>query len=39
MLMCLLCLKFKLNTGSVVDCDWLDQMGCYGDRIVNACCK
>jgi len=39
LLMCLFCLKFKLNTGSVVGCDWLDQVGYYGDRIVTACCK
>ena len=32
LLMCFLCLKFKINAGSVVDCDWLDQVGCYGDR-------
>ena len=37
--MCLFCLKFKLNTVSFVGCDWLDQVGCYGDRIVTACCK
>ena len=30
---------FKLNTGSVVDCDWLDQVGCYGDRSETACLK
>jgi hypothetical protein len=23
--------KFKLNTGSIVDCDWLDQVGFYGN--------
>ena len=39
LLMCLLCLKFKLNAGSVVDCDWLDQVGCYGDRSETACFK
>jgi len=37
LLMCLLCLKFKLNTCSVVDSDWLDQMRCYGDRSETAC--
>jgi hypothetical protein len=37
LLMCLLCLNFKLNTGNVVDCDWLDQVGCYGDRSDTAC--
>ena len=30
---------FKLNTGSVVDCDWLDQVGCYGNRSEIACFK
>jgi len=30
---------FKLNTGSVVDCDWLDQVGCYGNRSETACFK
>ena len=37
LLMCLLCLNFKLNTGSAVDCDWLDQVGCYGNRSETAC--
>lgn len=36
-LMCLFCLKFKLNTGSVEDCDWLDQVGCNGDISETVC--
>jgi len=39
LLMWLLCLKFKLNSDSVVDCDWLDQVGCYGDRRETECFK